>query len=44
VPTKAGRQSEVLFLIYGPEKAFFGKTWTLRDLESTQKLNAGEPL
>lgn len=35
VPTKAGGQFEVLFRIYGPEKAFFEKTWTLPDIETT---------
>jgi hypothetical protein len=35
VPTKAGGQFEVLFRIYGPEKAFFEKAWTLPDIEKT---------
>jgi hypothetical protein len=35
VPTKAGAQFEVLFRIYGPEKAFFEKAWTLPDIERT---------
>ena len=35
VPTKAGGQFEVLFRIYGPEKAFFEKTWQLPDIEET---------
>ena len=32
-PTKAGGQFEVLFRIYGPEKAFFEKAWALPDIE-----------
>jgi hypothetical protein len=35
IPTKAGGQFEVLFRIYGPEKAFFEKAWTLPDIEKT---------
>jgi Protein of unknown function (DUF1214) len=33
VPTSAGGQFEVLFRIYGPERAFFEKTWKLPDIE-----------
>jgi hypothetical protein len=33
VPTKAGRGFEVLFRLYGPEKAFFDKQWVLPDIE-----------
>jgi hypothetical protein len=32
VPTN-GRDFEVLFRLYGPEKAFFDKTWKLPDIE-----------
>ena len=35
VPTKAGGQFEVLFRIYGPEKAFFEKAWMLPDIVKT---------
>ncbi|WP_245514527.1 DUF1214 domain-containing protein [Rhizobium leguminosarum] len=31
-PTKAGGRFEVLFRIYGPQKALFDKTWTLPDI------------
>jgi hypothetical protein len=33
VPTKAGRQFEVLFRFYGPGKPVFDKTWMLTDIE-----------
>ena len=33
VPTRAGRQFEVLFRLYGPEKPLFEKTWVLPDIE-----------
>ncbi len=33
VPTRADRGFEVLFRIYGPEKAFFEKSWVLPDIE-----------
>ena len=33
VPTRAGGKFEVLFRIYGPEKSFFEKKWTLPDIE-----------
>lgn len=32
VPTSAGRQFEVLFRLYGPEKPLFDKTWQLPDI------------
>jgi hypothetical protein len=33
VPTSAGGKFEVLFRLYGPEKALFDKTWVLGDIE-----------
>ena len=33
VPTNAGGGFEVLFRLYGPEKAFFEKKWVLPDIE-----------
>jgi hypothetical protein len=33
VPTDATGRFEVLFRLYGPEKAFFDKTWVLPDIE-----------
>lgn len=33
VPTSAGNGFEVLFRVYGPEKAFAEETWTLPDIE-----------
>ena len=33
VPTKSGGRFEVLFRAYGPDKAFFEKTWQLSDIE-----------
>ena len=33
VPTSAGRQFEILFRFYGPEKPLFDKTWKLPDIE-----------
>ena len=35
VPT-AGRNFEVLFRVYGPEKPFFDKTWKLPDIEKVK--------
>jgi hypothetical protein len=35
VPT-AGRDFEVLFRVYGPEKPFFDKTWKLPDIEKVK--------
>ena len=35
VPTN-GRAFEILFRLYGPEKAFFDKTWTLPDVEEVK--------
>lgn len=36
VPTKGKSSFEVLFRLYGPEKAFFDKTWQLPDIEKTK--------
>jgi hypothetical protein len=36
VPTKPGGQFEVLFRLYGPEKALFEKTWKLPDIEEAK--------
>jgi hypothetical protein len=33
VPTSADGEFEVLFRLYGPEKAFADKTWKLPDIE-----------
>ena len=33
VPTSPSRKFELLFRVYGPEKAFFEKTWQLPDVE-----------
>ena len=33
MPTSAKGQFEVLFRLYGPEKALFEKTWVLPDIE-----------
>lgn len=33
VPTSAGEQFEVVFRFYGPEPAFFDKSWRLPDIE-----------
>jgi hypothetical protein len=33
IPTKPGVRFEVLFRLYGPEKAVFDKTWRLPDIE-----------
>jgi len=35
VPTN-GRDFEILFRLYGPEKALFDKTWTLPDVEAVK--------
>ena len=35
IPTDAEGQFEVLFRLYGPEKALFDKTWILPDVEQT---------
>ena len=35
VPTNVGGEFEVLFRLYGPEKALFDKTWQLPDVEQT---------
>lgn len=34
LPTCAGAQSEILFRLYGPDKAFFEKKWILPDIEA----------
>ncbi len=36
IPTKAGGKFEVLFRLYGPEKAFFDKKWKLPDIEKVK--------
>jgi hypothetical protein len=36
VPTSAGNGFEVLFRLYGPDKAFAEKTWKLPDIEKLQ--------
>ncbi len=36
VPTIGGRQFEVMFRLYGPEKPLFDKTWRLPDIEKTR--------
>ena len=36
IPTDVGRQFEVLFRFYGPEKPLFDKTWKLPDVEKIQ--------
>jgi hypothetical protein len=33
IPTKAGSRFEIMFRAYGPEKAFFDKSWRLPDIE-----------
>jgi len=33
VPTSASGKFELLFRAYGPEQAFFEKTWRLPDVE-----------
>jgi hypothetical protein len=35
VPTN-GRDFEILFRLYGPEKAFFDKAWKLPDVEAVR--------
>jgi hypothetical protein len=35
VPTNPSGQFEVLFRLYGPEKAYADKTWKLPDIERT---------
>jgi hypothetical protein len=35
VPTN-GRDFEILFRLYGPEKAFFDKAWKLPDVEDVR--------
>jgi hypothetical protein len=36
VPTRAGAQFELLFRIYGPDKAFFDKKWQFEVLVSAR--------
>jgi len=36
IPTTAHGKFEVLFRLYGPEKALFDKTWKLPDIEKTK--------
>jgi hypothetical protein len=36
IPTSASGRFEVLFRLYGPEKALFDKTWKLPDIEKTK--------
>jgi hypothetical protein len=36
VPTNAQGRFEVLFRLYGPQKALFEKTWILPDIERTK--------
>lgn len=41
IPTSAGRQFEVMFRFYGPEKALFEKTWKLPDVEPISAVQTG---
>ena len=41
VPTEPGRQFEVMFRLYGPEKAFFDKAWVLPDIEPMSTVGRG---
>jgi hypothetical protein len=41
VPTQPGRQFEVMFRLYGPEKAFFDKQWVLPDIEPFATVGRG---
>jgi hypothetical protein len=41
VPTEPGRQFEVMFRLYGPEKRFFDKTWVLPDIEPMSTVGRG---
>lgn len=36
VSTKPGGKFELIFRLYGPDKSFFEKTWTLPDIEETK--------
>ncbi len=36
IATKPGENFEVLFRVYGPEKSFFDKTWSLPDIERAE--------
>jgi hypothetical protein len=42
IPTSAGGQFEVLFRAYGPEKAFFDKTWLRRGSPRIYRPNYAE--
>jgi hypothetical protein len=33
IPTSPGERFEVMFRLYGPEPAFFDKSWRLPDIE-----------
>jgi hypothetical protein len=41
VPTDPGRQFEVMFRLYGPEKAFFDRQWVLPDIEPMSTVGRG---
>lgn len=36
IATKAGGRFELIFRLYGPDKSFFEKTWTLPDVEEVK--------
>jgi hypothetical protein len=41
VPTDPSRRFEVIFRLYGPEKALFDKTWRLLDIENVAGIVGG---
>jgi hypothetical protein len=41
VPTEPGRQFEVMFRLYGPEKPFFDRQWVLPDIEPMSTVGRG---
>jgi hypothetical protein len=41
VPTQPGRQFEVMFRLYGPEKPFFDRNWVLPDIEPIATVGRG---
>jgi hypothetical protein len=41
VPTQPGRQFEVMFRLYGPEKPFFDRQWVLPDIEPMATVGRG---
>jgi hypothetical protein len=41
VPTEPGRQFEVMFRLYGPEKPFFDRKWVLPDIEPIATVGRG---